>query len=178
MLQSGQLQVSIYSAIIVVDMKRVVLISDNHSLKEPLEYVREKYSDYDYFLHCGDSELPKYLLGGFAAVCGNNDRYGEFPQNLVISIGDHQVYVTHGHRDFFMGKLEMLASSAKAKGCDIACFGHTHVPFDGTIDGVRLLNPGSAWHNRDGSPASYMLLTFDGGRVDAQLMRIPKNGIF
>lgn len=160
------------------NIKKAVLISDNHSLKAPLEYVRVKYSSCDYFLHCGDSELPKYLLGGFAAVCGNNDRYGEFPQNLVLTIGNHHVYVTHGHRDFFMGRLDMLAAKAKAAGCDIACFGHTHVPFDGTVDGVRLLNPGSAWHNRDGSPASFMVLTFDGDDVQAELMRIPKNGIF
>lgn len=159
-------------------MKRALLVSDNHSLKAPLEYLRETYSSYDYFLHCGDSELPKYLMSGFAAVAGNNDRYGEFPQNMVLEIEGHMIYLTHGHRDFFMGRMDMLAARAKAMGCDTVCFGHTHIPFDQTVDGIHLLNPGSVWHNRDGSAPSYMLLEITGESVSAQLMRYPRNGKF
>lgn len=161
-----------------VNMKRAVLVSDNHSLKGPLEYVREKYAGYDYFLHCGDSELPKYLLSGFAAVSGNNDRYGEFPMNMVIEIEGRRIYLTHGHRDFFMGRLDMLAARAKKLDCDTVCFGHTHIPCDIMENGIHLLNPGSIWHNRDGSAPSFMLLEIDAQSVSARLMRYPKNGKF
>lgn len=150
---------------------RIVLVSDNHSLKKPIEDLQNLYHDYDYMFHCGDSELPKYMLSGFACVCGNNDYYGIYPQHLILSIGEHRFFLTHGHRDFIFGHYEMLAEKAKAQDCDVVCFGHTHIPYDNTIHGIRLLNPGSIWHNRDGSKPSYMLLELDGKDIHVQLMR-------
>lgn len=150
---------------------KIVLVSDNHTMRKPLEYVKEAYHGYDYFFHCGDSEMPKYLLQGFAAVNGNNDWFNEYPSNLVLEIGEHCFYLTHGHRDFYFGRYDMLARKAKKLGCDVVCFGHTHIPFDQEIDGVRLLNPGSIWHNRDGSEPSYMLLTLRGSEIEVELKR-------
>ena len=144
---------------------KIVLCSDNHRQEEPLQYLRTKYSDADYFLHCGDSELPKRMVQGWASVQGNNDEYGEYPLNQVLHIGEHSIYLTHGHHDMIFGHYEMLALKAKKMGCDIACFGHSHVPYAGVIDGVTCLNPGSIWHNRDGSAPTYMLLTLDGANV-------------
>ena len=68
----------------------------------------------------------------------------------------------------------MLADAGRAHGCDVVCFGHTHIPFDDTVKGVRLLNPGSITHNRDGSDPSYMLLTLKGKEIRAELKRVPR----
>ena len=143
----------------------IVLCSDSHHMIEPLEYLKEEYAHADYFLHCGDSELPKQMMEGFACVEGNNDPYGEYPMRLVLNIGEHRIYLTHGHRDMMFGQYEMLAQKAKALGCDIACFGHSHVPFAQVIDGVTCLNPGSIWHNRDGSRPTYMIVELYGRKV-------------
>ncbi len=150
---------------------RFVVVSDNHRLEEPLDFIRNKYRDFDYFVHCGDSELPSYQMKDFAIVCGNNDYFSEYPQSMILPIGSHRIYLTHGHRDFIFGKYEMLAARAKELDCDMVCFGHTHVPYDATVHGIRLLNPGSIWHNRDGSQASYMLVTLQGDDVHVELKR-------
>ena len=39
-----------------MDTVRIVLVSDNHGDRKGLQYLRETYADYDYFVHCGDSE--------------------------------------------------------------------------------------------------------------------------
>ena len=144
---------------------KIVLVSDNHGLRHPLEYLRTKYTDADYFLHCGDAELPVYEMAGFAVVQGNNDPYGSYPQRRILEIGEHRILMVHGHRDMIFGQFGMLAEKARTFGCDIVCFGHTHIPFDKTIKGIRVLNPGSIWRNRDGSKPSYMILTLDGPDV-------------
>ena len=154
---------------------RIVLISDNHMLKSCIEDVRRKHPDADYYFHCGDCEMPKYLLDGFACVQGNNDFYGEFPLRLVLEIGGHRFLLTHGHRDMFYGRYDMLAKRAKQMDCDVVCFGHTHRYFDETVDGVRLLNPGSIWHNRDGSDPSYMIITLRGKNIEVRRMKYVKS---
>jgi putative phosphoesterase len=151
---------------------RIVLVSDNHGADKPLEMIKSKYSSYDYKFHCGDSEMPEYMLEGFAAVAGNNDYYGSYPGHLVLHIGEHRFLLTHGHRDFHWGRMDMLAEAARAHNCDVVCFGHTHVPYDDTVKGIRLLNPGSLSHNRDGSDPSYMILTLHGSEIFADLKRI------
>lgn len=157
----------------------IVLISDNHGNRDSLEYIRKRHADADYFIHCGDAELPTWLLDGFAVVQGNNDSYNQFPSKKILSIGSHKIYVTHGNRDMFFGHFDMLAEKAKAADCDICFFGHTHIPFDQTINGIRILNPGSIWMNRDGSQPSYMIVTLDHDAVDVKRMTYvrekPKN---
>lgn len=152
---------------------RILLVSDNHGADKPMELVRSKYGDCDYKFHCGDSEMPEYLLTGFAAVAGNNDYYGSYPGHLVLHIGEHNFLLTHGHRDFRFGKVEMLADTAREHDCDVVCFGHTHVPYDKTVKGIRLLNPGSLCYNRDGTDPSFMILTLHGKEIRADLKRIP-----
>jgi len=144
---------------------KIILISDNHRTRECLQYIRETYRDADYFLHCGDTELPPYETEGFAVVQGNNDYYGTFPMRRVLEIGKHRIYMVHGHRDMIYGRFEMLVQRAKAHDCDMVLFGHTHIYFDKVVEGVRLLNPGSIWRNRDGSKPSYMVIIFDGDEV-------------
>lgn len=154
---------------------KIVLVSDNHGQREGLEYVRTAHSDADYFFHCGDTELPPYELHGFAVVQGNNDYYGTYPMRKILEIGSHRIMLVHGHRDVIFGHYEMLADKAAALGCDIACFGHSHIYHDSEVNGVRLLNPGSIWRNRDGSQPSYMIVTLDGDRILAERKTFQKN---
>ncbi len=154
--------------------KKIVLVSDNHTLLKPIEYLRHTYSSYDYFFHCGDSEFPKKALKDFACVRGNNDDDPEYPLHKIIEVGNHRFLLTHGHRDFFLMKYEMLADLGRREGCDVVCFGHTHVPFQKVIHGVLLLNPGSIWCNRDGTKASYMLLSA-GEKIQVELKRYEKS---
>ena len=157
--------------------EKIILVSDNHGQTAGLQYLRDTYKGNYSFIHCGDAELPDYLLDGFLIVQGNNDMYQQFPMNRIITLGDHRIYVCHGHRDMFYGQFDMLADRCKELGCDIGFFGHSHVPFDKTVDGVRLLNPGSIWHNRDGSDPSYMIVTLKGKDIEVQRMTFKKEDL-
>ena len=147
----------------------IVLVSDNHGSVSPLEYVLDAHRDADYFIHCGDAELPTFMLGGFAVVQGNNDDYNQFPSHRILEAGGHRIYICHGHRDMFFGHFDMLAAKAVANHCDCVFFGHTHIPFDREIGGVRVLNPGSIWMNRDGSSPSYMIVRLAEGVISVEL---------
>ena len=152
---------------------RIVLVSDNHRERKPLEWLKQTYPDRDLFVHCGDSEMTYEEMSGYICVCGNNDfGYGNnVPDHIVLKAGNHRIYVCHGHLDFrSYYRYGPMAKRAKENGCDIVFFGHVHQPYDQTVDGVRLLNPGSIRGNRDMSPPSYMLVTVDGDEVDVQLM--------
>lgn len=141
---------------------RIVLVSDNHGDRKSLQFLKETYADYDYFIHLGDSDLPLSEMEGFLCVAGNHDiQYqGQVPDYRVLELNGHRIYICHGHMDFFSyyhyGPMVM---HAKAHNCDTVFFGHVHTYHDTELDGVRLLNPGSVFHNRDGTSPTYMLIT-------------------
>ncbi len=146
-------------------MEEIILVSDNHGQIEPLNYLKETYPITDYFIHCGDSELHPYQLDAFASVQGNNDFFQAYPNERIITIGEHNILVVHGHLHMFFGHPEHLANYAKKMNCDPVFFGHSHIPQDITVNGIRCINPGSIWHNRDGSKPSYMIIHLDGKKV-------------
>jgi len=52
-------------------------------------------------------------------------------------------------------------------------YGHTHIPMDRTVGGVRLVNPGSAGLPLDGDPrVSYALLDFTDGTCTVTIRRV------
>jgi len=155
----------------------IVLVSDNHMAERPLEYVRKTHPDADYFLHCGDSELPPRLLEGFACVRGNNDYDLDLPDQLILGIGSHRIMLVHGHHDLLWRGMDQLAYKAERNGCDIVCYGHTHAYADRTFRGIRMLNPGSMRYNRDGSCPCYMLVTLQGSRISTRRMNLPPEGL-
>ena len=74
------------------------------------------------------------------------------PDQLLIELGGHKIWMEHGH---LVPNLMTLAFRAKDHGADIALFGHTHEPLCEYAYGVMLLNPGSA------ARASLLLLDKD-----------------
>ena len=106
-------------------------------------------------------------------IQGNCDRYysgngaNDLRQTAVFELNDHRFFCTHGHRQGVSLGLENLMYTAMENDCDIALYGHTHVPFDDIFEGyevtdsVRILNPGSISVPRGGSSKGYMVMTFD-----------------
>ena len=149
---------------------KVILLSDSHTNYEALDIVRNKYKDADLMVHCGDCLLKPEKMKGFLAVHGNLDNPRELPLEETIMFGEHRILIKHGH-DVIIGAMpdyRRLAAYAKEKGFNTVFFGHTHTYCDQTVDGVRLLNPGSVWKNRDGSPACLMELTITKTAISAK----------
>ena len=56
---------------------------------------------------------------------------------------------------------------------DVIVFGHTHVPFHRTVEGVDFINTGSVGRPKDGDPrAGYCVITLDGDKVTAEQIRL------
>jgi predicted phosphodiesterase len=57
---------------------------------------------------------------------------------------------------------------------DLLVFGHSHIPWDTTHDGLRLLNPGSPTDRRQQPHCTYMTARLSDGVVeDVVLHRLP-----
>jgi len=81
------------------------------------------------------------------------------------------VYVTEDRPDSF---LEKMAKDIGARSGDVVCFGHTHKPWQRTVDGVQFVNTGSVGRPKDGDRrACYVLLTLDQSGTKVEFVRVP-----
>ncbi|MGI9113513.1 MAG: metallophosphoesterase [Chthoniobacterales bacterium] len=144
--------------------RRVLVIADTHN-KLP-ERVRELAQRANEIWHLGDvcrtdilDEL-KSLGPPVTLVRGNCDSNFEWP--LVVDL-------TRNGTRF---RLQHIPPSPRRTpaDCDVLLHGHTHVPRDETISGVRFLNPGCVTRPNRGAPPSVAWLTTDDGILDWRLI--------
>ena len=126
---------------------RVLIVSDSHGRHDKLEEAIRRVRP-DRLIHCGDILTCQPQVQAMAdcpvhVVRGNNDLGTDLPYDLVLPLGRHKLYVTHGHREHVGWGLRDLALAAAEHGCDYAVFGHTHAPVMEEVCGVTLINPGS-----------------------------------
>ncbi len=144
----------------------VLIVSDTHgnlrNLKTAIKKVRP-----DLLLHLGDAERQEYDVETMAPcpvrfVRGNCDFYSTTPEFQVVQLGNHFVYMCHGHHEGVNSDRNRLVETARTYGCDAALYGHTHVPELTTVDGITVLNPGSLTHPRqDGRQPSFATCDVD-----------------
>jgi predicted phosphodiesterase len=80
------------------------------------------------------------------------------------------VYVTEDRSDAF---LEKMAKDLGSRPQDVVCFGHTHKPWQRTVEGVQFVNTGSVGRPKDGDPrAGYVLLTTEGSGLRVEFVRV------
>ena len=126
----------------------IVVISDTHGNFDILYDIVSRKRCADMFIHLGDGEREYYDVRNLFPekallfVKGNND-WENYPLSHTFSLDEHKFYLTHGHSFDRSSAQSFISATAKANGCDIALFGHTHIPFYEQIDGVHLFNPGS-----------------------------------
>lgn len=153
---------------------KVIIVSDSHGKKEILDEIREEHNDAVAFLHCGDIELESNMIKGYQIIQGNNDLYLDYPQSLIVEVANTKIFIIHGHQFMIRSRVSLLVARAKELGCDVACFGHTHVAHSEIYDGVLCINPGSIWRSRDGREPSYAILTINGDKKDVEFVFLKK----
>jgi predicted phosphodiesterase len=80
------------------------------------------------------------------------------------------VYVSEDRTDEFLRK---MASSVGASAGDVICFGHTHKPWQRTVNGVRFVNTGSVGRPKDGDPrAGYVIVSAEGSELSVEVVRV------
>ena len=139
-------------------MTRVIIMSDSHGYDESIDCVLKRYPLADAYIHAGDfcsysEKYPQILF-----VKGNNDYYDDFPFFRILKFNNTGIYVCHSHRLPAFNRTNELVRLAKDHNCRIAVYGHTHIYDDRTVKNIRILNPGSLWHNRDGNKPGYLVL--------------------
>lgn len=152
-------------------MLRILIMSDSHGRNENVELaiaqVREEIGEFQMLIHLGDvgdaRELE--LLAGVPCyiVRGNTDYDAKLLNANVIEAGGHRIFATHGHLYQVDMRLDLLRFAALENDCDIAMYGHTHVPYlEEDPDDVTILNPGSISKPRQADHRyTYMVMEID-----------------
>ncbi|MDR3271555.1 MAG: YfcE family phosphodiesterase [Peptococcaceae bacterium] len=145
---------------------KIALASDTHGHFEALaaELLQEKV---DRVLFAGDHlrdawSLARQLHLSIDAVPGNCDLgYAQAPGELLLSIWNRRILLTHGHRYRVKNNLHALFYRGQELRADAVVFGHTHQVCCEAVNDLWLLNPGSAsvWYKNQ--QATYILLHID-----------------
>jgi putative phosphoesterase len=130
---------------------RIAVLADTHDRYPP--GLPGRLRDADEIWHLGDVCAAATLVA-FAqlgpplqVVLGNCDSHDGWPVELTLERGGVRFYLTH------------IPPRAAPAGVEVVLHGHTHVPRDETIGGVRWLNPGSVSLPNPGTPPSFAWLT-------------------
>ena len=138
---------------------KICLCSDNHGDYDAIEKIKQDNPACDFYFHLGDSQLNESLLSPFISIEGNNDWNADYPRQRIVEINNHRILLIHG--DGYTYAISGLVSKAKHESCDVIMFGHTHEFFDEEYKGIRMINPGSCWRNRDGTKPCYAIVNID-----------------
>lgn len=149
---------------------KIIVMSDSHGKESILSDILNKHSDAKAFIHCGDIELDPDTYPEILTVQGNNDLFLDYPQQLIETFNNKRILITHGHQFLYSNRIQRIANKAIELGCDIVCFGHTHVTQYEIVNGIHIINPGSLWRSRDGKKPSYAILNIDEDKIHVEFV--------
>ena len=165
---------------------KVLIVSDTHGHGEVYTKLIKKLSPMDLVIHCGDVEGQERSMEQITRetwdcpmilVAGNNDFFGDLKREISLTLEDRRILVTHGHAYYVSMGPEFIRKEAKARGYDIAIYGHTHKPLVDTSDPeILLINPGSLCYPRqEGHEPTYAVLTVEQDQCYANIVYMGKN---
>ena len=139
----------------------VGVISDIHGVLS--KNAAKELASCDVILCAGDVEREFILMELDAiaptiAVKGNCDYpsiSSDVPFTVSPRIGGVRFFMVHRPEDI----------GTPADDVKVVIHGHTHIPRNQVLDGIRYLNPGSATRPRGGSKKSLARLTIEYGKV-------------
>jgi putative phosphoesterase len=134
---------------------RIAVLSDTHD-RLP-DHVVEAIRGADEIWHLGDVTAPAIVdrlraLGRqLRVVRGNCDDWPDWPHALDFTLCGLRFVLIH------------VPPRVPPPGIDVLLHGHTHVPRNEIVQGVRLLNPGCITRPNRGAPSSYAWLELKTG---------------
>ena len=150
------------------NVQRILVVSDTHHRAFKMTAVMKREKHFDLCFMLGDvvgqmKEIRDAVKCPVVAVKGNCDYDSKANFTEIYELGSHRIFMTHGHKYDVGYDLETLKSVARECECDIALYGHTHVPYYKKFsDGLIVANPGSLGNPRQ-FPAqpSYMFIEYE-----------------
>ena len=150
---------------------KVLIVSDTHGHGEVYTKLIQKLAPMDLVIHCGDVEGQERSMEQITRetwdcpmilVAGNNDFFGDLKREISLTLEDRRILVTHGHAYYVSMGPEFIRKEAKARGYDIAIYGHTHKPEVRREGDIYVVNPGSlSYPRQEGRKPSYIIMETD-----------------
>ena len=158
---------------------RIGLISDTHGLLRP--EVFERLRGVDRILHAGDVGGPEVLsdlktIAPVLAVWGNTDPFDVracTSDRIEVDLAGVRFGLAHGHR---VASFNRLAD--QFPGASAVVHGHSHVPRDDLVAGVRMLNPGSAGPGGTGWAPSVAIAEIRDGAIEVVHLDVASGSAF
>ena len=146
----------------------ILVISDSHgsipTLIAALEWAKNSGITEAVFLGDGIDDLAlASARTGFTlpwhTVRGNGDYQFTIPGSMVLALPcGRKLFLSHGHYYNIWRDYTSIVANARNAGAEAALFGHTHIPYSGTVDGIFLLNPGSIGRPRSDTGCTFAVL--------------------
>lgn len=165
-------------------MRRVALVSDTHIPARAAEipgFVEQEVEDADVVVHAGDFDsqdaydtVRDLVDGEFVAVRGNMDPVNlGLPAVETLWVEDRQFVVVHGSGPLsgYEDRVLQTVREERDQQDAVGVSGHTHDLTDRTVEGVRLLNPGSATGADPAEHATMLTVDVDGSDVEVSVVR-------
>lgn len=150
---------------------KIIVLSDSHGNTQAL--VDAVYNENpQLILHLGDHEKDCHKLREvfpqitLRAVRGNCDLHPQEPEYDEFVVENKRVFMTHGHLYGVKTGFDAILNSAMGRGADILLFGHTHIPYQKTVQGLLAVNPGSI----GAAQKTYAVLEIEHGAVKCNIV--------
>ncbi|MDY6780380.1 MAG: metallophosphoesterase family protein, partial [Halobacteria archaeon] len=93
------------------------------------------------------------------------------PETVGFEVEGVRFAVSHGTGPK-RGYEDRVARVGKEKDADVSVAGHTHEVLDTTVEGVRLLNPGSCTGAPPATETTMMRVVVDEGEIEVETIRL------
>lgn len=149
----------------VTNLQHLYVFSDSHGYIDTMMHAIERAPEVNRVIFLGDVNQDIediqaiYPMLRYAVVQGNNDyREQRFVTSFTLQVEGVQILLCHGHTFGVKRGLDVLARAAESQWCQLALYGHTHMPHMEQRGSLTLVNPGSCC-----SPiGTYCKITVDG----------------
>ena len=158
---------------------RIGVISDTHGVLHPA--IADAFANVDHIVHAGDIGGAHILdalraIAPVTSVEGNNDRGATGEDIVRITLGSLRLLITHilprPHKPSVL-----VTASLRDQPADVVVFGHSHLPHNEIIDGIRYFNPASAGPRRFDYPVSIGLFEKKGREWSAEHIALDERSV-
>lgn len=146
---------------------KIAVFSDTHrSLTGAQRVILEEKPDL--ILHLGDLIRDAYKLQEqfpdipLECVPGNCDLAPSGPATKLITVQGLTLMLTHGHEYRVKYEIQSLLNAAYFQSADMVLYGHTHRPVNDRVEGLYVVNPGTAGQ---GTRRTWARVVIEGGEV-------------
>ena len=165
------------------DTFTIGVISDTHipdRVREIPKKAFEALVKMDLVIHAGDMvafdvlESFRKFFHKVVAVKGNMDEerlQNTLPEKEIITVEGIRIGITHG-RGPAHHILDTIKDEFKEERLNIIIFGHSHTPFNETIDGILYFNPGSLTDTFYAPYNSYGVIEIKNNTIDAHIIKL------